>query len=147
MFYVFRRVEYPALFIDITNVPCSFPPSAGRESWIPAENREMLFDKYSFRKFLHSKTADLGPKHHFVSRWRNIHLKDLYNFDVATATVFILLHIHLKTLTQDCSCRFTSKLFSLPKKRLIQPPTAIFLSSCKLKKRFQFFLFLYVNHV
>ena len=39
----------PCLFLEMKNKPALFPPSVGqgRESWIPDENRKMLFEKYT----------------------------------------------------------------------------------------------------
>ena len=43
-----------------------------RKNQIPGDNQDMLFKKYTSRKFLYSKTPDFAPKYHFVSRWTNI---------------------------------------------------------------------------
>ena len=81
--YVFYRAPHvPPIFLEVKNVPCPFleikskpyPFSTISRARKPNSCRKMwIFEKYAVGKFLDWKTADFAPKHHFISRWRNIY--------------------------------------------------------------------------
>ena len=104
--------------------PAFLLPSAGQESRIPSENREMLLQKYGLGKFLHSKPADFALKCHFLSSWRKLKEMNIFwchNQNCAwipthSSEIFntrMLLNIYFKTASP------------IPQKCLISPPNAI----------------------
>ena len=117
---------HPAFFLKWKISSALFPPSVGQESWIPAENRKMLLEKYASER---------------IPALKNI------RFCVKTPFCFYMEKHLIKEVNylrcRDCDCvlttthsseKFNTRMFLniyfkilplLPQKRLISPLTAI----------------------
>ena len=120
---------HPALFQKWKISLALFPPSVGRESWIPAENHKILLEKYAFDKILALKNNRFCTKTPFCFYMEKHLIKEMNNFwysdhDCASTVA----HSSEKFNTR----MFLNNYFKIPpspsrNKRLISPSTATIL--------------------
>ena len=117
---------HPALFQKWKIGPAFFQPSVGRESWIPAENRKMLLEKYTSERIPALENSRFWVKMSFCFYMEKHLIKEVNN---------LWCRDHDSVSTATCSSeKFNSRMFLniyfkivplLPQKCLISPLTAV----------------------
>ena len=123
---------HPAFFQEWKISTAVFPPSVGREKWIPAENRKMLHEKHGSERisaFKNSRFCFETPfsfymEKHLIKEVNNFWCRDcdcastvIHSFEKFNTRMFLNIYFKIVSL--------------LPQKHLISPLNCHFVSSWK----------------